>query len=137
MKLVIDTSVLIAAMLSNAVALKIIDLLCTDDSMSWSISKSIYNEYKLIINRDKFSFTMRQKQYWKDLVKSNTVMEVTDNDFHFSRDISDSKFIQLALSIHADYLLTYDKLLLGADYKIETSIVEPEVFISKYQIIEN
>jgi putative PIN family toxin of toxin-antitoxin system len=137
LKLVIDTSVLIAAMLGNAVSLKMFDLVCTDDSITWSISKPIYSEYKLIFNREKFSFSDEQKIYWQDLVKSKAVLELPESDFHFSRDISDSKFIQLAISAKADYLLTYDKLLLGADCKIETSIVEPAIFIERFQLIAN
>jgi putative PIN family toxin of toxin-antitoxin system len=134
---VIDTSVLIAAMIGNPIALKIFDFVCKEQSATWHISKSIYSEYKLIINRDKFSFSDEQKLYWQDLIKSNAVLEVPESDFHFSRDISDSKFIQLAVSTKAEYLLTYDKLLLGADYKIESSILEPEVFVANLHLIGN
>jgi len=122
-------------MVGNPVALKIFDFVSKEQSVSWHISRPIYNEYKLIINRDKFSFSDEQKLYWRDIIKSNAVLEVPESDFHFSRDISDSKFIQLAVSTKAEYLLTYDKLLLGADYKIETSIVEPEVFIANMPLI--
>lgn len=123
-------------MIGNNEAMKVFEFFESEKSVSWIASKSIKNEYKLIINRKKFAFNQQQKNKWQEMIDNFAVTVITDNDFHFSRDISDGKFIRLALTVEADYLLTYDKLLLGADYKISTSIVEPVDFFKRNQIVQ-
>ncbi len=128
MKCVIDTSVLIAAMLGDEDACKIFDKIKSGE-LCWYVGKDILHEYRLMISRGKFNFSEDTVRHWKTVINRYSHLVQCIETLKFSRDPSDSRFISLAVQVDADYLITSDKAILAAEYKLKAEIFVPNKFI--------
>lgn len=130
-KIILDTNVIISALISNSIPTKILFELVLLHKVETCLSDEIFTEYIDVLNRDKFA------RYVK--FKSNA--EIVLNKIHdiskfykagkridLLTDVSDNKFLELALVSSADYLVTGNSL----DFKIRefeyTKIVNPREF---------
>lgn len=122
MKLVIDTSILIAYALKNEQAIRIIELI-EEGLHTMYVSPLLVYEYKNVLRLNKFKFS---KEYQLEVLeKVNKLAEKVSPDIYtkFSRDKYDSHLLSLANYIQADLLISDDKTLQKANHLTTSKIV--------------
>lgn len=112
-KLIIDTNIIVSALISNSIPTKILYELVLTEKVETCLSNEIFGEYVDVLNRDKFSkFTNFKSQ--ADIVL-NRLREIsrfynTTEKIDILTDTSDNKFLELAAISSADYLITGNTL---------------------------
>ncbi|MGD1699798.1 putative toxin-antitoxin system toxin component, PIN family [Dapis sp. BLCC M229] len=109
MRIIVDTNVLISAVLKGKKPRAIIQLISDRYDMDWIVSQEILAEYREVLNRRKLKLTNEVRQEWLD--KIETIPKLIEVNFKvdFKRDPKDAKFIALAMAGEADFLITGDK----------------------------
>src|SRR6266571_2678581 len=119
MRVVIDTNVLISAVLM---------FVAERDDMDWIVSPEIMTEYREVLSRPKFGLPDDIRQNWFDLLDSLTVSFDVDLDFDFPRDYKDAKFLACAVTTGADYFVTGDRDFSEAQKLLSTTILSVAQF---------
>jgi putative PIN family toxin of toxin-antitoxin system len=109
MKVVIDTNVVVSAILKDKDPEEVIFFIASQPDIEWIVSPEILTEYKEVLKRDKFHLTDDILQSWFILIDSLTTIVVTDIIVDFPRDRKDAKFLACALVSDADYFITCDR----------------------------
>ena len=109
MKVVIDTNVVVSAILKDKDPEEVILVIATQPDIEWIVSPEILTEYKEVLKRDKFHLPDDILQSWFILIDSLTTVVVADIFVDFPRDRKDAKFLACALVSDADYFITGDR----------------------------
>lgn len=108
-KIIIDTNVLISALLSDSYPRKIFfDFIFTEKVKS-CLSSEIIDEYYAVINKNKFSKIENFKITGYDIIDSLIYLSdyyIPIKKVDILKDKSDNKFLELALISNSDYLIT-------------------------------
>lgn len=105
MKIIVDTNILVSAVLRGRTPKEVIQFIIDTPDCDWLVSKEILEEYKQVLSRPKFKLTPEIiNQWWFVLDTVTRVVEVT-NVVDFPRDRKDAKFLACALATDADFLL--------------------------------
>ncbi|PSF33916.1 putative toxin-antitoxin system toxin component, PIN family [Aphanothece hegewaldii CCALA 016] len=109
MRVVVDTNVLISAVLKGRKPREVIQFISDSANIQWVVSQEIVAEYKEVLNRRKFKLTDEVKQEW--LNKIDTIPFIIDValEIDFPRDVKDAKFLACVIAAEADFLITGDK----------------------------
>ncbi len=108
MKVVLDTNVVVSAILRGRRPAEIILFVTEQPDIEWVVSSEILEEYRNVIRRPKFGLSEEIVRQWLDLIdEMASVVEVT-LQVDFPRDQKDAKFLACAFATHADYLVTGD-----------------------------
>jgi len=121
LKVIIDTSVLIAYTLNNEKAIKIFDKIKQGDYIMY-ISPDIIFEYKNVLRLRKLKIPTELQSDILSLVKEISQMVIPDKEIKFSRDKYDSPFLSISEFVQADLLFTEDKTLQKAGHLISAKI---------------
>lgn len=125
MKLVIDTSVLIAFALNNPRAVQIFNKIFQGEHIFY-VSPEILYEYKNVLRLKKFKFSSDLQFSVINKISEHYIERTPNNIIKFSRDKDDSPFISLADEVKADYLITEDKTLQKAGHLVNSKIINME-----------
>jgi len=129
MKIVIDTNVLVSAVLRDRDPETVILYVVSNPDMEWLVTPAILKEYKNVLARPKFKIPKDILNQWTDLIKSGTVnIESADPVIIFPRDRKDAVFLECALAGQADFLITGDRDFEEAQKLITTSIISLSLF---------
>ncbi len=109
MKLVIDTNVLVSAVLKDRAPEEVILFAASRPDVEWIVSPEILAEYREVLKRDKFRLPGDILQAWFSLIDSLTTLVAADVLVDFPRDQKDAKFLACALVANADYFITGDR----------------------------
>jgi putative PIN family toxin of toxin-antitoxin system len=128
-KVVLDTNLFVAAYFNkNSASAKIIDL-CLKNKLKVSVSISLFRELEFILKNIRASREYKTKVYnifnQSVIVEPKRVWAVKD-------DLDDNKFLGVACSTKAQYLITNDQHLLKLKKFNKTKIVKPVDFLEKY-----
>lgn len=109
MRVVVDTNVLISAVLKGQKPKEVIQFISDSADIQWIVSSDILAEYTEVLNRRKLKLTDEVRQEW--LNKINTIPLVIDValEVDFPKDLKDAKFLACAIVAEADFLITGDK----------------------------
>jgi putative PIN family toxin of toxin-antitoxin system len=132
---VIDTSVLIAAMLGDGSACEIFRRIESGE-LIWYIGKDILHEYRVIMSRKKFNISDDDRKYWNQVIEKYARYVIDVEAVKFSRDPSDSRFISLAVSVDADCLISSDKAILAWGHMLRARICTPDDFLRLIQTVK-
>jgi putative PIN family toxin of toxin-antitoxin system len=131
MRLILDTNVLVSALIQRNYPYFIVDRVLTDDTLQLCLSEQLLAEYVEVLNREKFSkfpdFHFRAQTLLTDLETRALKFSPTIR-LNIISDPADNRLLELAETCQADYLLTgntHDFTL--AEHK-ETRIVSPKEF---------
>ncbi len=135
-KLVIDTNVLVSALIQNSYPYFIINSIPTSEDRQWCISDEVLNEYTQVLGRVKF-------HKYRDFA-SNAEMLLTEINKVAERyypqirlavidDISDNKFLELAATCNADFIITGNTNDFTMSSFGQTKIVTPKVYWESYR----
>ena len=128
MKVIVDTNILVSAVLRGRTPKEVIQFIIDTPDCDWLVSKEILEEYKQVLSRPKFKLTPQIiNQWWFVLDTVTRVVEVT-NVVDFPRDRKDAKFLACALATDADFLLTGDKDFEEAKNLGKTRIISVSLF---------
>lgn len=112
-KIILDTNVIVSALISNSIPSKILHELVLPQKVKTCLSDEIFTEYVAVMNREKFAKYGKFKAN-ADIVLSK-LREIStfykkERKVEVLRDISDNKFLELAAVSSADYLITGNTL---------------------------
>ncbi|NES02828.1 MAG: putative toxin-antitoxin system toxin component, PIN family [Okeania sp. SIO2F4] len=109
MRIIVDTNVLISAVLKGRKPRAIIQLISDSYDMDWIVSQEILAEDREVLNRRKLKLTNEVRQEWLDKIETIPKLIEMNLIVDFKRDPKDAKFIALAMASEADFLITGDK----------------------------
>lgn len=123
MKVVIDTNVVISAVLKGRNPRKVVQWVTDTQDVAWIVSEAILTEYRQVLNRKKFDAIAALRQEWFEIFAVATCQIEVDVEINFPRDRKDAKFLACAVAAQADFLITGDKDFEDAQQLLETQIV--------------
>ena len=136
-KLVIDTNVFVSYLISSSgYSFKIIDGILLNKQAIHFISNDIFREYFEVFNRTRFAkkypeFSKKAILLLNSLSELSLVAESVK--LLKIKDESDNRFLELAFTISADYLITGNKLHFTFDSFHNTKIVSPKEYWESYK----
>jgi len=128
MKVVVDTNVLVSAVLKDRVPEEVIMFIASRDDIEWIVSPQIMVEYKEVLGRDKFGLPDDILQGWFAMLDALTTVIDVDLDIDFPPDQKDAKFLACAIAANADYFITGDRDFTDAQKLLETTILSVSKF---------
>jgi len=135
-KIILDTNVIVSALISNSIPTKILYELVLNKLIKPCLSKEIFAEYIEVLERDKFSkFHSFKSKANLVLIQLREISEFyeTDRKIEILTDISDNKFLELASISSADYLITGNTLDFTITEFEYTKILTPRQYWEKYK----
>ena len=128
MKVVIDTNVLVSAVLKDRDPESVILFVFERDDFEWIVSQEILTEYKNVLSRQKFGLPAEIQQQWFDLLDTLTTIINVEVEIDFPRDQKDAKFLACALTANAEFFITGDRDFTEAQRILSTTIVSVSLF---------
>lgn len=109
MRVVVDTNVVVSALLRDRNPERAILHLVGNPDCEWVVSEEILAEYREVLRRPKFALPASLLEQWEARFRNALVLWPTVAPPDFPRDPKDAKFIACVLASGADYLLTGDR----------------------------
>jgi putative PIN family toxin of toxin-antitoxin system len=133
MRIVIDTNVLISAILRDRKPEAVILFVVSNPDIEWIVTPDISDEYKNVLRRPKFRLPSNILNHWTKLIDSaTTVITEKSPAIIFPRDQKDAIFLECALIGDADFLITGDGDFKDAKKLNNTKILSVSLF---YQLM--
>ena len=132
LKVVLDTNVLVSALLFKGELSKLLFPL-KQKNFILLFSEETLNEFIKVLHYPKISLTKEEIEYLLqfEILPYSKIVEVT---FKFDKEIcsdkDDQKFLELAVSAKADYIITGDKDLLNLKEFNKIKTLSPKEFLS-------
>jgi len=130
-KIVIDTNVLVSAILKDRLPEDVLLFIIDTPEFDWVASPEIIAEYKDVLGRKKFHLSTELVNEWVELLDDSIAVIPVSLEIEFPRDRKDEKFIAYALSADADLLITGDKDFVEAEKMINTTILSSHQTVSR------
>ena len=128
MKVVIDTNVLVSAILKDRDPEVVIIFVTERDDIEWIVSPEIMTEYRQVISRPIFGLPQDILDAWFSLLDRFTVICPVDLVIDFPRDQKDAQFLSCAIAAGADYFITGDRDFSHAQKLLSTTIISVSLF---------
>jgi putative PIN family toxin of toxin-antitoxin system len=129
MRVLIDTNVLVSAILKDRDPEKVILFVAGRDDMEWIVSPEIIAEYRAVLTRPKFGLPSEILKSWFVMLDTLTICYNSEQEFDFPRDQKDAKFLACAIYANADYFITGDRDFSGAQKLLSTTIISVTQFV--------
>lgn len=134
-KIVLDTNVVVASLISNGIPFKIINELAFENKVTVCISGPIFDEYVEVLSRPKFSvfkdFKSRAETFITK-IQEVAVKFSPDITLNVISDEADNRFLELSVYAKADYLITGNTNDFTEDKYENVDIVTPREFWDKF-----
>jgi putative PIN family toxin of toxin-antitoxin system len=128
MKVVIDTNVLVSAVLKGRVPREVIQFIFDNPDWQWIASEEIVMEYKEVLSRRKFKLTDEVICEWFEIIDTFITRIDVNLEVDFPRDRKDEKFLACAMAAEADFLITGDSDFNQAQTLVNTTIISVSLF---------
>ncbi|HZG40012.1 MAG TPA: putative toxin-antitoxin system toxin component, PIN family [Nodosilinea sp.] len=128
MKVVIDTNVLVSAVLRDREPEAVILFVLEQDDFTWVVSDAILTEYRNVLARKRLGIPDLIQQHWLQLIGSMASIVSVDQTISFPRDPKDAKFLTCALFARAEFLVTGDRDFSEAQRLVSTTILSVSQF---------
>ena len=135
MRIIVDTNVLISAVLKGRIPRQVIQFIIDFDDCEWLVSLAILSEYKEVLIRPKFKLSEAMIKEWWEIFDTATKLVEVNVTVDFPRDRKDAKFLACALAGKADFLITGDRDFEEVDGLGNTQVISISRF--KSLIIES
>jgi putative PIN family toxin of toxin-antitoxin system len=131
-RVVLDTNVLVSALLFTGEVSKIVELWQKGEIVPL-ISRETFAELRAVLKYPKFSLTSYEIQsiIQNEILPYFEVVRIEENIKGVCRDPDDDKFIACAVSGLADFLLTGDKDLIALKSYKNVKIIRASEFLKK------
>ena len=131
MRVVIDTNILVSAVIRDRLPEKVLLWCLGKPDVEWLVTTDVMAEYVAVIQRPKFALPKTTVSWWLELLAADTRLIRPTATIEFNRDRKDASFLICAASGKADYLVTGDADFNEAQTLIETQIVSVSEFARK------
>ncbi len=128
MRVVVDTNVLVSAILRGRTPREVIQFIIDTPDYDWMVTSEILKEYKEVLSRPKFKLTQEVIEEWWFVLDTVTRLVEVNDVVDFPRDRKDAKFLACALATDADFLLTGDRDFTEAENLGKTRIISVSLF---------
>ena len=128
MKIIIDTNVLVSAVLKGREPRAVVQFIIDNTTCDWIVSSEILAEYKEVLSRSKFKLTSEVRLQWLEILDTVTTLIEVNEKIDFLRDKKDAKFLVCAIAAEADFLITGDSDFNEARSLVKTSIISVSLF---------
>lgn len=108
MKVVIDTNVLVSAVIRDRLPERVLRWCLGNESVIWLVSPAILAEYLKVIRRPRLALPAELIGWWSELLLSDTLMTQLAAAPNFPRDPKDAPFLACAGANGVDFLITGD-----------------------------
>jgi putative PIN family toxin of toxin-antitoxin system len=98
MKVVIDTNVLVSAVLKGRVPRAVIQFIFENPDWEWIVSLEIVAEYKEVLSRPKFKLKDEVRASWFEIIDTFPTLIDVNVSIDFPRDRKDAKFLACAVA---------------------------------------
>jgi putative PIN family toxin of toxin-antitoxin system len=134
-RIVLDTNVVVASLISNGIPFKIINELAFENKVTVCISGPIFEEYVEVLSRPKFSvfkdFKSRAETFITK-IQEVAVKFSPDIKLNVISDEADNRFLELSVYAKADYLITGNTNDFTENKYENVDIVTPREYWEKY-----
>jgi len=137
-KIIIDTNVLVSALISNSFPARILNDIILERKVATCISKEILEEYIEVLNREKFEKFLNFKNNAEVVINKLIDIAISFtpiNTVALLNDLSDNKFLELAEISKADYLITGNSLDFTFSAFKNTKILSPKMYYQNFRPI--
>jgi putative PIN family toxin of toxin-antitoxin system len=129
MKILIDTNVLVSAVLRDRIPEQVVLYIAERPELfDWVVSKTILAEYKAVLSRPKLKIVESIQEQWFNLIDEATKVIDVDVSVEFPRDPKDAKFLECAIAANADYFITGDR-----DFNVSTPLTTQIISLAEFQ----
>ena len=109
MRIVIDTNILISAVLRDRIPEAVLLFIIESPDWQWIASSSIVSEYIGVLSRPKFKLPRDILDRWQTVFDSAITIVVPTETLEFLRDPKDAKFLNCVIQGEAHYFITGDQ----------------------------
>lgn len=134
MRVVVDTNVLISAILKDKDPEAVLLFIIERPDIEWIASHFILSEYKEVIRRKKFGLSKELVDKWATMIDLLTTVINIDVTIDFPRDRKDAKFLECAIAGNAQFFITGDRDFIHAQKLMNTTIISVSKF--KGQVVD-
>jgi putative PIN family toxin of toxin-antitoxin system len=143
MKIVLDTNVIISGIFWKGPSNEILRLIETRDDLHFVQSLETYKELEEVIRRGKFAEIKTKRKLNIDTILESIItickfyhipadtIEKAKSEV-IIEDADDLKFLELAIEVEADFIISGDPHLLDIDKYRNIKIVKPREFLEKF-----
>ena len=128
LRLVIDTNVLISAVIKPAGLQRTVLLLAITRPARLYVSRPILEEYSEVLGRRELRIRKGLRQQMLQLIKNHSYTVVPTRRLHVTSDPDDNMFLECAEAAHADYLVTGNQRHFPEQWK-KTRVIGVREFI--------
>ena len=128
MKIIVDTNVLVSAIIRDNIPEQVIMWIVSQPVIEWLATAEIVQEYKEVLQRKKFKLPSDVIDSWFRLFDEELVLVSPEIAVNFPRDVKDAKFLECALESKADIFITGDRDFSEAQALISTQIMSVNQF---------
>lgn len=128
MRVVVDTNVVVSAILRDRVPEKVLLFIIARPDFQWVASLEILTEYREVLRRPKFGLPDSVLSQWDERFDSAIAEWPVEMPVSFLRDVKDAKFLACALAADVDFLITGDRDFTEARKLGRTKIVSVSQF---------
>ncbi|MEH1890690.1 MAG: putative toxin-antitoxin system toxin component, PIN family [Nostoc sp.] len=128
MKVVIDTNILVYAVLKGRVPRDVLQFIFDNPDWQWIASEKIVVEYKEVLSRRKFKLTDEVICEWVEIIDTFIILIDVSLEVDFPKDRKDEKFLACAMAAEADFLITGDSDFNQAQTLVNTTIISVSLF---------
>lgn len=134
-KIIIDTNVLVSSLIQRGYPFHIVNELFSNDNLELCLSNEVFEEYFDVLNRKKFTkftdFAANAQTLLVDIEKRGLEYFPTAK-IEIIKDPDDNKFLELAETCKADFLITGNTKDFTIDSYKTTKIVSPKEYWMEY-----
>lgn len=131
MRVVVDTNVLISAILKDKDPEAVLLFIIESPDIEWIISDFILTEYKEVLGRKKFGLSAEIVDRWANMIDILTTTIDVNLNVDFPRDRKDAKFLECAIAGDAQFFITGDRDFIHAQKLMNTTIISVAKFKEK------
>lgn len=131
MRVVVDTNVLISAILKDKDPEAVLLYIIESPDIEWIASNLILSEYKEVLGRKKFGLSAELVGKWVAMLDLLTTVIDVDLNIDFPRDRKDAKFLECAIAGDAQFFITGDRDFGHAQKLMNTTIISVAKFKEK------
>jgi putative PIN family toxin of toxin-antitoxin system len=130
-KVVLDTNVFVSALGWKGTSREIFKG-CIDGDLELFISTEIFNEIKRVLNYPKLKFSKDEIDGFLDqILEVGNLIEATVKVEKIKDDPTDNKFLECAVTVDADYIISRDPHILKIKEFEGIRIISPDDFTKK------
>lgn len=131
-KIILDTNVIVSALISSNIPRKILDEFVLSKKVLVCLSQEVFEEYIEVLNRDKlakYRDFKAQAEIVLNRLREISRMYTPQKEIRVLTDTSDNKFLELAAISTADFLITGNTSDFTLNEFENTRIVTPREFL--------